>query len=81
VNDPERRETMPFKKIAVLGAGAIGSTIGGYLTRAGHDVTLVDLWPAHGGEIRRGALLAFASRRGGRPAEGGESKLSRPDPA
>ena len=36
-----------FDRIAVLGAGAIGSVIGGYLTRAGHDVTLIDQWAAH----------------------------------
>lgn len=35
------------KKIAVLGAGAIGSSVGADLTRAGHDVTLIDQWPAH----------------------------------
>jgi ketopantoate reductase len=57
---------MPFEKLAVLGAGAIGSTIGGYLTRAGRDVTLIDLWPAHVEEMRRGGPLAFALRRDGR---------------
>jgi len=31
----------------VLGTGAIGSCIGADLTRAGHDVLLVDQWPAH----------------------------------
>jgi 2-dehydropantoate 2-reductase len=51
---------MPFEKLAVLGAGAIGSTIGGYLTRAGHDVTLIDLWPAHVEEMRRGGLKVTA---------------------
>jgi 2-dehydropantoate 2-reductase len=35
------------KKIAVVGAGAIGSSVGADLTRAGHDVTLIDQWPAH----------------------------------
>jgi len=35
------------KKIAVLGVGAIGSSIGADLTRAGYDVTLIDQWPAH----------------------------------
>jgi threonine dehydrogenase-like Zn-dependent dehydrogenase len=59
-NDRERRESMPFKKLAVLGVGAIGSTIGGYLTRAGHDVTLIDLWPAHVEEMRRGGLKITA---------------------
>lgn len=35
------------KKIAVLGTGAIGSSIGADLTQAGLDVTLIDQWPAH----------------------------------
>jgi 2-dehydropantoate 2-reductase len=43
----ERRENMPFEKLAVLGAGAIGSNIGAYLARAGRDITLIDIWPAH----------------------------------
>ena len=34
-------------KIAVLGTGAIGSSIGADLTHAGYDVTLIDQWPAH----------------------------------
>jgi 2-dehydropantoate 2-reductase len=34
------------RKIAVLGAGAIGSSIGADLTQGGHDVTIVDQWPA-----------------------------------
>jgi 2-dehydropantoate 2-reductase len=34
-------------RIAVLGSGAIGSVVGGMLTKAGIDVTLVDQWPAH----------------------------------
>ncbi len=35
------------KKMAVLGSGAIGSSIGADLTKAGHDVMLIDQWPAH----------------------------------
>lgn len=35
------------KKIAVLGTGAIGSSIGTDLTRAGYSVMLIDQWPAH----------------------------------
>ena len=35
------------KKIAVLGAGGTGSVIGGLLTRASYDVTIIDQWPAH----------------------------------
>ena len=35
------------KRIVVIGAGAIGGYAGGHMTRAGHDVTLVDAWPEH----------------------------------
>ena len=35
------------KKIAVLGAGAIGSSVGADLTKAGYDVVIIDQWPAH----------------------------------
>jgi 2-dehydropantoate 2-reductase len=38
---------MLIKRIGIMGAGAIGSVVGGMLTRAGHDVTLIDQWPAH----------------------------------
>src|SRR5918999_1228621 len=34
------------KKIAVLGAGAIGSSVSADLTKAGYDVTVIDQWPA-----------------------------------
>ncbi|HSC94197.1 MAG TPA: 2-dehydropantoate 2-reductase [Burkholderiales bacterium] len=35
------------KRIAFVGAGALGGYVGGHLTRAGHDVTLIDPWPEH----------------------------------
>jgi 2-dehydropantoate 2-reductase len=35
------------RRIAVLGAGAIGSSVGADLTEAGQEVVLVDQWPAH----------------------------------
>jgi len=34
-------------RIGIVGAGAIGSVVGGLLTKAGHDVTLIDQWPEH----------------------------------
>jgi 2-dehydropantoate 2-reductase len=34
-------------RIAIVGAGAVGSYVGGYLARDGHDLVLVDPWPAH----------------------------------
>ncbi len=38
---------MTDKKIAVLGAGANGASIGADLTKAGLDVVLIDQWPEH----------------------------------
>jgi 2-dehydropantoate 2-reductase len=36
-----------IQRIGFFGAGAIGSVLGGSLTRAGRDVTLIDQWPTH----------------------------------
>jgi len=44
------------KKIAFMGAGAVGSYVGGHLSRAGHDVTLIDPWPDHIDTIKRDGL-------------------------
>ena len=44
------------KRIAVIGSGALGGYVGGYLAHAGHDVTLVDFWPEHVETIRRQGL-------------------------
>src|SRR5437867_8569535 len=41
------------KKILFVGAGAIGSYIGAFLSRAGHDVTLVDPWAEQVEMIRK----------------------------
>jgi len=35
------------KRIAIVGAGAVGGHVGGHLARTGHDVTLIDPWAAH----------------------------------
>lgn len=35
------------RPITIVGAGAIGGTVGAYLTDAGYDVTLVDIVPEH----------------------------------
>jgi len=40
------------KKIAVVGAGAIGSSVSADLTKAGYDVTVIDQWPAQVEAIR-----------------------------
>lgn len=44
------------KKIAVLGTGANGSCTGADLTNAGHDVVLIDQWPAHVEAMRADGL-------------------------
>ena len=41
------------KKILFVGAGAIGSYLGAFLSRAGHEVTLVDAWAEQVETIRR----------------------------
>ena len=40
-------------KIAVLGAGANGASVGADLTAAGLDVTLIEQWPKHVEAMRR----------------------------
>jgi 2-dehydropantoate 2-reductase len=44
------------KRIVVVGAGAVGAYVGGYLARAGEDVTLIDPWPAHVEKMRADGL-------------------------
>lgn len=59
-------------RIGIIGAGAVGSIVGGLLTRAERDVTLVDQWPEHdeseyhGGVAGTGALSRkHHTRQGG----------------
>lgn len=57
-------------KVAVVGAGAMGSLFGGYLCVAGHEVWLVDTWAEHVQAIReRGLCITEPS---------GEEKVVRP---
>ncbi|MBI3330236.1 MAG: 2-dehydropantoate 2-reductase [Nitrospinae bacterium] len=44
------------KKLAFMGAGGVGSYVGGHFTRAGEDVTLIDPWPEHIDTIKRDGL-------------------------
>ena len=43
-------------RILIWGAGAIGGTVGAFLKRAGHDITFVDIEPAHVAAIRNTGL-------------------------
>jgi 2-dehydropantoate 2-reductase len=44
------------KRIAIVGAGALGGYVGGNLAHLGHDVTLIDPWPQHVEAIRSRGL-------------------------
>ncbi|MCC6533492.1 MAG: 2-dehydropantoate 2-reductase [Burkholderiales bacterium] len=49
------------RAIAIVGTGAIGASVGADLTRAGHDVTLLDQWPAHVEAMRSRGLRVVMS--------------------
>src|SRR5256884_9044772 len=51
-------------RLGILGAGAIGCVVGGLLTKAGHDVTLIDQWPEHVEAMRRRGLRPTGTRGG-----------------
>ena len=44
------------KRIAIVGAGAVGGYVGGHMARNGEDVTLIDPWPEHIDSIRAHGL-------------------------
>src|SRR5512132_3911215 len=48
-------KAMP-RRIAIVGAGALGGYVGGSLAHLGHDVTLIDPWPEHVETIRARGL-------------------------
>ena len=47
------------KRIAFVGTGAIGGYIGANLTALGHDVTLIDPWPAHVEAMRANGMRLY----------------------
>jgi 2-dehydropantoate 2-reductase len=44
------------KKIAIVGAGAVGGYTGAHLVQAGEDLTFIDPWPEHVEHLRRHGL-------------------------
>jgi 2-dehydropantoate 2-reductase len=44
------------KRIAIVGAGAVGGYTGAHMVQAGEDVTFIDAWPEHVGHMRRHGL-------------------------
>lgn len=51
------------ERIALVAPGGIGGPLGGLLTRAGHDVTLIDQWPAHVEAMRQRGLRVTVGER------------------
>jgi 2-dehydropantoate 2-reductase len=47
------------KRIAIVGAGAVGGYAGAHMTAAGHDVTLIDPWPEHVDAMKTHGLEIF----------------------
>ena len=44
-------------RIGIMGAGGIGSVVGGLLAEGGHGITLIDQWPEHVDKIRADGLV------------------------
>ena len=62
--------TCNLRRIGVFGAGAVGGTIGGLLSLAGRDVTLIGQWREHIAAVRANGLriVDAAGTRVARPA-------------
>jgi 2-dehydropantoate 2-reductase len=51
-----RGEGKMAKRIVFMGAGAVGSYVGGHIARSGEAVTLIDPWPEHIETIKNSGL-------------------------
>ena len=49
-------------KIGIMGAGALGSYVGAFLSREGRDVTFIDLWPEHVAKMQADGLQVTGSQ-------------------
>jgi 2-dehydropantoate 2-reductase len=58
----ERREESISRKIAIVGAGAVGGYAGAHMARAGEDVTFIDPWPEHVEQMRKRGLYVTHDR-------------------
>src|SRR3954467_13503694 len=50
------------RKIAIVGAGAVGGYAGAHMVQAGEDVTFIDPWPAHVEQMRKHGLRVTHAR-------------------
>src|SRR3954452_23036306 len=58
----ECREESMGRKIAIVGAGAVGGYAGGHMVQAGGDVTFIDPWPEHVEHMRKHGLRGTHAR-------------------
>ncbi len=49
-------------KIGIMGAGALGSYVGAFLSKIGEDVTFVDMWPEHVTKMQKDGLQVTGSQ-------------------
>src|SRR5882724_5868418 len=50
------------RKIAIVGAGAVGGYAGAHMVQAGEDVTFIDPWPEHIEHMRKHGLRVTHAR-------------------
>ena len=50
------------RKIAIVGAGAVGGYAGAHMAQAGEDVTFIDPWPEHIEHMRKHGLRVTHAR-------------------
>jgi len=50
------------RKIAIVGAGAVGGYVGAHMVQAGEDVTFIDPWPEHVEHMREHGLRVTHAR-------------------
>jgi len=50
------------KRIAIVGAGAVGGYAGSHMVKAGEDVTFIDPWPEHVDHMKRHGLRVTHAR-------------------
>src|ERR1700716_1327926 len=50
------------RKIAIVGAGAVGGYVGAHMVQAGEDVTFIDPWPEHVEHMRKHGLRVTHAR-------------------
>src|SRR5438105_13979988 len=61
-SDAGMREESMGRKIAIVGAGAVGGYAGAHMVQAGEDVTFIDPWPAHIEHMRKHGLRVTHAR-------------------